>query len=113
MKMWRLCFLVLICSGLFVAIWLSGCGDDNPCENASPSTCATIEFAAPDSCLVVREDDFTCLCCTSDDGIPCDTLGVRLPDPLPPLDCGLSEVEASWDEETKTCTPECPEPLFG
>ena len=109
MKMWKLFLLMLICSGLCVAFGLSGCGD-NPCENAEPTTCAGIEFAVPGRCLVVGQDDFACTCCTSDDGILCDTPGTKIPDPLPPelLECELSEVEASWDENTKTCLPECP-----
>jgi len=109
MKMWRLCFLMILCSGLCVAFGLTGCGD-NACDDRP---CARIEFAVPDRCLVIVEDDFSCTCCTSDGGIPCNTPGIRLPDPLPPLECDLSEVEASWDEDTKTCIPECPPPLFG
>ena len=109
MKMWKLLFLFLICSGLCVTFGLGGCGD-NPCDDRP---CASIEFAVTDRCLVIVEDDFACACCTSDGGILCDTPGIRLPDPLPPLGCELSEVEASWDENTKTCIPVCPPPLFG
>ena len=56
MKMWRLLFLFLVCSGLCVAFGLGGCGD-NPCDDRP---CASIEFAVPDRCLVVIEDDFAC-----------------------------------------------------
>ena len=96
MKMWRLCFLFLICSGLYVAIGLGGCGDDNPCENAEPSTCASIQYAVPDSCLVIEKDDFACLCCAppGEDGIPCDTVTGD------PADADLI---TAWNEDTKTC----------
>ena len=96
MKMWRLCFLLLTCSGLLVAFGLSGCGDDNPCEAASPSTCARIQYAVPDSCLVIQEDDFACLCCApaGEDGIPCDTITGD------PADAGLI---TGWSEITGTC----------
>jgi len=90
MKMWRLLFLFLVCSGLFVAFGLSGCGDDNPCERAGPSTCALIENAVPDSCLVIQEDDFACLCCKpiSEGGIPCEAWDL---------------LETQWNEHTHTC----------
>ena len=90
MNMWRLCFLFLICSGLFIAFGLGGCGDDNPCENASPSTCAMIEHAVPDSCLVIEKDDFACLCCgpESEDQIPCTDIPTLV---------------TAWNENTKTC----------
>lgn len=96
MKMWRLCFLFLICSGLFVAFGLGGCGDDNPCENAEPSTCASIQYAVPDSCLVIEEDDFACLCCAppGEDGIPCDSITGN------PADADLI---TAWNENSKTC----------
>ena len=93
MKMWRLCFLFLVCSGLFVAFGLGGCGDDNPCENASPSTCANIEHAVPDSCLVIQEDDFACLCCAPD-MIPCEA---------------WPTLETAWNENTHTCDVVPPE----
>jgi len=90
MKTWRLFLLFLICFGLCVAFGLSGCGDDNPCENAEPSTCATILHAVPDSCLVIGEDDFACLCCgpESEDMVPCP---------------GDEDLETQWDENSKTC----------
>ena len=99
MKMWRLLFLFLICSGLLVAFGLGGCGDDNPCETAAPSTCARIEYAVPDSCLVIGEDDFACLCCapSAEDGIPCDTITGD------PGDAGLI---TQWNEFTRTCHAE-------
>ena len=97
--MGRLCFLVLIGSGLCIPFGLSGCGD-NPCEKAEPTTCAEITYAAPDRCLVVEEDDFACNCCTADGGILCDTPGIRLPDPAPP---DLDELETQWDENSKKC----------
>jgi hypothetical protein len=89
MKMWRLLFLLLICSGLCVAFVLGGCGD-NPCENAEPSTCANIVHAVPDSCLVVEEEDFACLCCgpESEDMIPCED---------------NPDLETKWNENSKTC----------
>jgi hypothetical protein len=99
MKMWKLCFLLMLTSGLCVAIWLGGCGDDNPCEDASPTTCAMIQYAVPDSCLVVREDDYACLCCapTGEDGVPCETITGN------PADEGLI---TAWDENSKTCVAE-------
>ena len=96
MKMWRLLFLFLVCSGLFVAFGLSGCGDDNPCETASPSTCARIEYAVPDSCLVIQEDDFACLCCGPDEAsqLPCE---------------GRPLLDTAWNENTHTCDVVPPE----
>ncbi len=93
MKMWRLLFLFLVCSGLFVAFGLSGCGDDNPCENAQPTTCANIVNAVPDLCLVIEEDDFACQCCgpESEDQIPCP---------------GDPDLITAWNENTKTCDVE-------
>ncbi len=98
MKMWRPCFLSLVCTGLCLAIGLGGCGD-NPCEEAEPSTCASIQYAVPDLCLVVREDDFACLCCApaGEDGIPCDTVTGN------PADADLI---TAWDDNTKTCVVE-------
>ena len=78
MKMWRLCFLLLICSGLCVAFGLSGCGD-NPCENGEPDTCGNIANTIDHSCLVIEQDDFACLCLTDETG------------------------EYSWNENAKTC----------
>ena len=101
MKMWRLCFLMLVCPGLCVAFGLGGCGD-NPCEQAEPSTCARIVYAVPGDCLVVQEDDFACLCCTDDDGTLCDTPGIKLPDPPPPP-AELHALQTEWDENSKTC----------
>ncbi len=92
MNMWRFCFLFLVCSGLCVAFGLTGCGD-NPCENAEPTTCANIQYAVPDSCLVVEQDDFACLCCgpESEDQIPCP----ENPDLI-----------TGWNENAKTCDVE-------
>jgi hypothetical protein len=99
MKMWKIGFLLLICSGLCVAFWLIGCGDDNPCENAAPTTCANIQYAVPDSCLVIGEEDFACLCCkpAGEDGIPCDTVTGN------PAD---DELITAWEEHSKTCVVE-------
>jgi len=62
MKLWKLCVLTLICSGLFVAFGLSGCGDDNPCENGDPDTCANIANTVEYSCFVIEQEDFACIC---------------------------------------------------
>ena len=94
MKMWRLCFLILICSGLGVVFGLSGCGD-NPCDDGK---CDDTEFAV--DCLVVKDDDYACLCCSADGGVLCDSEGIVLPDP-PPSD--LDRLETQWDENSKTC----------
>ena len=97
MKMWRLLFLFLICSGVCVAIGLSGCGD-NACDD---SPCASKQYAVPDSCLVIEEDDYACLCCAPEgDGIPCDTKGIKVPDPEP---LKLGDLATKWDEDSKTC----------
>ena len=89
MNMWRVCFLMLICSGLFVAFGLTGCGE-NACED---DPCAKIEHTVPDSCLVIEEDNYACLCCKpeSEDGIPCED------NPL---------LVTQWDENSKTCEVE-------
>ena len=86
MKMWRVCFPMLICSGLFVALGLTGCGD-NACDD---NPCASIEHTVPGTCMVIEEDNFACLCCRpeSEDGIPCSD------DP---------NLETQWDENTHTC----------
>ena len=89
MKMWRVCFLMLICPGLFVAFGLTGCGE-NACED---NPCAKIEHALADSCLVIEEDNFACLCCkpTGEDGIPCKD---------------DEDLITQWDENSKTCVVE-------
>lgn len=97
MNMWRLCCLLLICSGLCIPFGLTGCGD-NPCENAEPTTCANIQYAVPDSCLVIgdNDEDFACLCCKppGEDGIPCDTVTGN------PADADLI---TQWNENSRTC----------
>jgi hypothetical protein len=98
MKMSRLLFLV--CSGLFVVFGLSGCGD-NPCDD---SPCVGKLYVVSDSCLVIEEDDYACLCCKpasgSSPGIACDEPGIKLPDPPPP---DLDELVTRWDENLRTC----------
>jgi hypothetical protein len=86
MKIWRLCFPVLICSGLCLVLWLSGCGD-NPCEAGDPDTCANIPHTAPNSCFVIEEEDFACKCCNPDTS-PCP---------------GEQTREFAWDENSHTC----------
>ena len=95
MKMWRLCFLLLICAGLCVAFALGGCGD-NPCDQAEPTICANIVHAVPDSCLVIEEDDFACLCCGPDEAsqLPCE---------------GRPLLDTAWNENTHTCDVVPPE----
>ena len=72
--------------GLFIAIGLlSGCGD-NPCDNGEPDTCANIANTAPNSCMVIVEDDFACLCQNVEEQDRC----------------------YQWNEGNKTCDPtEC------
>lgn len=86
MKMRRFCFLMILCFGLCVALWLTGCGD-NPCEDGEPDTCANIPHTAPNSCMVINEDDFACLCCGEDEACPA-------PD---------DESCFQWNENTHTC----------
>jgi len=70
MKIWRFCVPILVCSGLLIAFVQGGCGD-NPCEKAEPDTCALIPFTAPNTCVVVGDNDFACKCCGADDQ-PCE-----------------------------------------
>ncbi len=81
----RLFLLVLICSGLFIAYGLGGCGD-HPCDDGEPDTCANIAHTVQDSCLVVEEDDYACLCCAHDK-VPCDN----------------PKEDYRWNENTHTC----------
>lgn len=84
MKIWRLCVLTLIGSGLFLAFGLGGCGDDNPCEDGSPDTCATIANTVEGSCFVIEEDDFACICRVDEE----------------------EEVSYRWDEKAHVCVLE-------
>jgi hypothetical protein len=100
MKLWRLCILVLLFSGLCIGPWLAGCcGDDNPCELASPDTCALISDAAPNTCVVIEEDDFACKCCDTALDEPCD----------PPYDEGGLPRCYRWDEATHSCIDKSPD----
>ena len=85
MKTWRLCFFVLLFSGLFIAIVSIGCGD-NPCEKGDPDTCANIPNTAPNTCLVIVEDDFACKCCNPEESV-----------------CENPAEEYQWNENTHTC----------
>ena len=93
MTLWRLCILVMLFSGLCIGILLAGCGGDNPCEQASPDTCALIPNTALNTCVVIREDDFACKCCAADE------------EECPPPDENLC---FQWSEADHTCQPrEC------
>jgi hypothetical protein len=98
MKMWRLGLLILVSAGLFASLGLSGCGD-NPCDD---NPCGSTVYGIPDSCLVIEEEDYACLCCTADGGILCNSEGIKLPDPPPPPSV-LESLETQWDENSKTC----------
>lgn len=57
---------MMLCSGVCIAFGLSGCGD-NPCDNGEPDTCGNIAHTAPNTCMVIQEEDFACLCCGEDE----------------------------------------------
>lgn len=48
MKIWRLVFALMLCSGLCIAFGLSGCGDDDEGDARCDSTCNKIFNCAAD-----------------------------------------------------------------
>ena len=107
MKMWRVCFLMLICSGLFAALGLAGCGGSEGCDG---DPCAGKDYVVPNSCLVIGEDDFACLCCKPSSppspGIPCNTADIKIPEDDNRTEDELKNLTTAWNEKDKVCVPQ-------
>lgn len=94
MKIWGLCIPGMLLSGLCIGLFLGGCGD-NPCDRGDPDTCAIIPNAAANTCMVIEEDDFACLCCTERTTPEGEERGKD--------ECEAFHVEGEWNEITHEC----------